>query len=968
MKLKKPDKTAEQIGADLAATVKGAVQVDVFHRIAYSTDASLYQIVPQCVVIAADEADIVATVKYAAAHSIPIAPRGAGSGLAGESLTAGIVVDTRQAMNAILDTAVDGSSVRVQPGVVLEDLNRHLARWNRKIGPDPSSGNRAVIGGIVANNATGAHSLQYGYMARHVRSLRTVLADGAVCTFTNEMRPDDCDLPVGREMIKGCLDLLLPRQELIQRAQPATRRNRCAYNLCGAIKDGRVNMAHLLTGSEGTLGIFTEITLQTVPVAPVRALVQFEFDTLEAMAQAVPLIVGGGADACELMDQRLAKIARAAFPQYRDVLPENAVATLLVEHSGQNEKMVRDKIAATTKAVEGLSVRAAEFFDAARQAKLWKSRKDAVPLLNRDKSDTHPLAFIEDVSVDPRRLDRYIAGLEVISEKYKFPMAYYGHAGDGELHIRPYLDLRKSADITAMRKIADEVFALAWSLGGSISGEHADGLLRAAFVRRQYGDAYYALLKGIKTLFDPNGILNPGKIINDNPNVMTQNLRAASLMSASPFATELHFASNSFRLEVEQCNGCGVCLATAPGARMCPVFRGTDAELATPRAKANLIAAWMAGLDRKNPLDDAALKQRLSLCVNCKMCSVECPAGVDVSRLVIEARAQLAKHTGFTAAEWTLVHNRWLSLLASAFAPLSNWMMGLGMTRWLMEKTIGLDRRRRLPHFEPGSFIRKAQSMLVPVPSPIDRAVYFVDSFANYNDHALGIAVVEVLQRLGVEVVVPPQRPAPMPAFVYGAIERTRKDIAYSVANIAPLAQQGYRVVCSEPSAALCLGDEMSLIDNSEAAAVVSRQTVELMAYIDELLRTHPDLKDRLKTTPTAFIGKRIAYHLPCHLRPLRDGDLTIRLLKDLCGLEVYNLNSGCCGLAGTAGMQQKNRDLSSSIGQMLKTAIDAYKPDIILTECAACKMQIETLTDAPVQHPITFISPFRKEIRGKTR
>lgn len=954
---KRYEKITERIGAELANRVKGQVQVDIFNRIAYSTDASIYQIVPQCVVIPHDEADIVAVVQYAAANGLPIAPRGAGSGLAGESLTAGIVIDTRQAMNAILETASDGSWVRVQPGVVLDDLNRHLAKYHRKIGPDPSSGNRAVIGGIVANNATGAHSLQYGYISNHIASVRTVLADGAVCTFTNAMRPDDCPEPTGRRLIEGCLLLLSPHQELIRAAQPATRRNRCAYNLQGAIENGRVNMAHLLTGSEGTLGIYTEITLNTVPVAPSRALVQFEFDTFEAMAQAVPLIVDTGADACELMDRRLAQMARAAFVQYRDVLPETAIATLLVEHSGENEKTVRNKIAATTKAVGALSSRASEYFDPTAQAKLWKSRKDAVPLLNRDKSDAHPLAFIEDVAVDPRHLDRYIAGLEVISKKYKFPMAYYGHAGDGELHIRPYLDLRNPADVAAMRMIADEVFALAWSLGGSVSGEHADGLLRAAFIRRQYGDAYYELLKGVKTLFDPNSILNPGKIINDDPNVMTQNLRAASLMSAAPFATELNFPPDAFRLEVEQCNGCGVCLATSPGARMCPVFRGTGQELTTPRTKANLIAAWMAELERKTPLDDAALKQRLSLCVNCKMCSVECPAGVDVSRLVIEARAQLAKHTGFTAAELTLIHNRLLSILSSTFAPLSNWAMGLGVMRWLLEKTIGLDRHRRLPRFERGSFVRKAQAMLTPIQSPIDRVIYFVDSYANYNDHALGAAVIDVLQRLGVEVAVPPQRPAPMPAFVYGDIDRTRKDVAYSLNHIAPYAQKGYRIVCSEPSAALCLGDEMSVIDNSEAAAVVSRQTIELMAYVEGLLASHPDLKDRLKIAPTAFSGKRIAYHLPCHLRPLRDGSLTIRLLSDLCGLEVYNLNSGCCGLAGTAGMQKKNRDLSAAIGQTLRTAIEAYKPDIILTECAACKMQIETLCDMPVLHPISVIA-----------
>ena len=385
------DKTAEAMGAELAGRVKGDVWADVFHRTAYSVDASIYRIVPQCVVMVRDEGDVVAAVRYAAANGIPIAARGAGSGVAGESLTSGIVLDVRRYLTGILETAGDGAWVRVQPGVVLDDLNRHLAKWGRKIGPDPSSGNRAVVGGVVANNATGAHSLQYGYISGHVAKLRTVLADGSVCEFVNGMRPGDCAAGEGRRIIDGCLELLGSNAALIQKSQPATKRNRCAYTLDGVAEDGGVNMARLLTGSEGTLGIFTEITLRTVPAAAVRGLVQFEFATFETMARAVPVIVESGADACELMDRALATMARAALPQYRDILPVECVATLLTEHSGADEAAVRAKIAATTKAVGDLATRATEYLDADRQTRLWKSRKDAVPLLNREKSDKHPV-------------------------------------------------------------------------------------------------------------------------------------------------------------------------------------------------------------------------------------------------------------------------------------------------------------------------------------------------------------------------------------------------------------------------------------------------------------------------------------------------------------------------------------------------------------------------------------------------
>lgn len=959
--------SAEKIAADLKRLIKGKVLVDICQRIAYSVDASIYQIVPACVVVPFDVEDVSIVVRYAAQHQVPIAPRGAGSGLAGESLTSGIMLDMRQAMARILQIAEDGSWVVVEPGVIFDVLNRHLAKYGRRLGPDPSSGNRAVIGGIVANNATGAHSLQYGYISRYVADLQTVTADGTVCDFVNQMTPDDCFSATCKCLVKGVIELLSDKTDLIAAVQPKTPRNRCGYSLFGALENGKANMAHLLTGSEGTLGIFTRIKLLTVPAPAVKALIQFEFTSMEAMAQAIEPIVRSGADACELMDQQLARMARAALSHYRDILPENAVATLLVEQSGDSAAVVQDKITNTLSAVGDLASHATVFTDPIQQARLWKSRKDAVPLLNRQKSDAHPLAFIEDVSVPASQLDKYIAGMEQISRRYGFPMAYYGHAGDGELHIRPYLDLRKAPDIQAMRDIASQVYELAWSLGGSISGEHADGLLRAAFIRRQYGEQYYQLLKEIKSLFDPKNILNPGKIINDDPDIMVKNLRSVYLQAALPFEPQLSVSEREYRLELEQCNGCGVCLAAAEGTRMCPVFRGLNEELATSRAKTSLIAAWLEGLRQKNPLDDQMLKYYLSLCVNCKMCSVECPAGVDISTLVIEARAQLAKHIGYSAVEMMLIHNRLMSLLGCTFAPLSNWLMAWPGVRWIMEKTVGLDRHRPLPRFERGQFVRKAQYLTTePMPQkPIDKVVYFVDAFVNFNDHSLGFDVLNILRALGVYVVVPPQRPAPMPAFVYGDIEKTRRDIAYSVKHIAPYASAGWSVVCSEPSAALLLSHEMRLIDNSKDAKGISEKTVELVGYIYDLICRHPAIRACWQNSAAKWQTWRIAYHMPCHLRPLRSGSLTLKLLADLAGLEVIDLNSGCCGLAGTAGMQAKKRALADGIGKSLKEKIDLVQPEMILTECAACKMQIETMTKAPVLHPISLLAKLWRMQKG---
>ncbi len=561
------------------------------------------------------------------------------------------------------------------------------------------------------------------------------------------------------------------------------------------------------------------------------------------------------------------------------------------------------------------------------------------------------MAFIEDVSVDYARLDEYIAGLQAMAGKYDIPMAFYGHAGDGELHIRPYMNLQKESEVARMQQMAREVFALAWSLGGSISGEHADGLLRAAFIRDQYGSDYYDLLKGIKAIFDPAGILNPGKILSDDPGIMGKNLRAAVLAGADDFRTELNFEPDEFRFEVDQCNGCGVCLAAGSGTRMCPVFRGAGDELATTRAKANLLSAWIAGGKSGVDFDPKQLKQMLSLCVNCKMCSIECPAGVDVSKLVIEARTQLAKRSGFAAAELALSHNRFLSFFGSSFAPLSNRVLSLGITRWLLEKCIGLDRHRRFPKFDRGSLLRKAGPYLAQRPAiadPVDRVVYFVDSFANYNDHALGFAVLDVLYRLGVKVVVPKQRPVPMPAFVYGSIKTARRDMDYNLKRLVPFVKQGYKIVCSEPSAALLLRDELRLIIDSPDARLVSENTVELMDYLS---KQNPETPNTGKAPALKY-----AYHAPCHLKALRTASVSIDLLKQ-AGLDVVDINGGCCGLAGTAGMQRKNHTLAEAIGGRLSGAIADTDADIVVTECAACAMQIQHLTRKPVIHPIKLLA-----------
>ncbi|MBN2181177.1 MAG: anaerobic glycerol-3-phosphate dehydrogenase subunit C [Sedimentisphaerales bacterium] len=955
---------AEQIASELSQIIRGDVFADILHRAAYSTDASIYRIVPQCVVMPRDANDIAAVVNYAGSKNIPVVARGAGSGLAGESLGSGIVLDMTRYMNRILGTQDEGQTVVCEPGVVLDDLNKYLAGYGRKIGPDPSSANRAVVGACLANNSTGAHWLQYGYIGDYVESITAVTADGSICEFKNDYdtkhSPDDAVKHIAEE----CLAVLSANQEVIAGAQPKSRRNRSGYSIAGICRDGKIDLARLLAGSEGTLAIFTQLTLRTVPVPEAKALLQLEFDSLDKMAQAVPVIVESGASACELMDKTLIDLAFEALPEYRDILPSGATAVLLVEHTGQSPQQVKEKIEKTDLAVGKLASRRTTFFDPAKQARLWKSRKDAGPLLYRKKRRQHPAEFMEDISVDHKQLGRYIEGLQEIGRRYDFKMSFFGHAGDSELHVRPFLDLSEPAERQKMQAIAIDVFSLAMSLGGSISGEHADGLARAAFIRRQYGDKYYELLCKIKKIFDPKNLLNPGKILNDDPDIMLKNLRRQNKVLPERAKSDLFFDKDELELEIEQCYGCGLCLSRESDLRMCPVFRAMGEELASSRAKANILQFWATGQLDDNQFDSAQFRKFLDLCVNCKACSLQCPSGVDISKLMAAARTRYVRRRGLRLPERALSNNRYLSMLGGIFSPVSNLFMRLPFFAWLLEKSAGLDRQRKMPKFKRGSFLKAGRKYLAssaPIEKPIDKVTYFVDTYANYNDHELGFAVLDVLRANGIEVILPKQLPAPLPAIVYGNLKRARRDLSFNVKHLANAVRDGYKIVCSEPSAALCLRDELRHFVAGEDAKLVSENTFELMNYLLDLHN-----QGKLKQ-PTSDVSREtrdeFVYHLPCHLCAVGDGTASTKLLQELCGVKVTDLKAGCCGLAGTFGMQKKNRQLSSQIASGLKEALEKSPVKNVLTECAACKMQIEHISDCTVRHPIKILAAFLTNI-----
>lgn len=941
----------------LAGRIGGEVLTDCLSRAMYSTDASIYQILPTMIVCPRTPADVAEAVRYAARVGLPVVARGAGSGLAGETLTTGIVLDFSRFANEIVSVDPAARTAVVQMGCVFKRLNDTLAPHKLLFGPDPSSGNRATLGGILGNNATGAHSIRCGYAGDHVNWIDVILADGSAGRFCADGRVEaDGPSELRERIVREIPPLLAAWQARVAEHWPKTNRNRAGYNVKGSLNaDGTVNWPKLLAGSEGTLAIFTaaEVTLDAAP--PVKAVLQVNFDSLTAMARALPAIMAGGCSACELMDRKTLSMARDAHGGPHPHLPDVA-ASLVIEHDGADADAVKvqlDRTAAVCRGLAGLVGEPLVITDRREQAELWAVRKKAVPLLFRDRSRPQPVPFIEDVAVDIEHMAEYVGQLETILAAEDASVAYYAHAGGGELHIRPFLNLHLPADRERMVRIARRTFELAWRCGGTVSGEHGCGLTRSGFLAAQYGPVY-ELFRLVKTVFDPDGRLNPGKIVTDKtPNeLMTTHLRFDHVVDDALAAdTTLVWAPGELTGELEACNGCGECRGLEEQLGMCPIFRARNVEAASPRAKANVFRHILTGLLDETLRRDPSFKAVADLCVNCKSCHLECPSAVNIPKLMLEAKSHFVRHKGLATVEAVLANGELMGKLGSRFGALANLTLKIPGIRWLMEKTMGVERKRPMPPFAFGTFARKARRRAQPAPVDGERVCYFVDLFANYHDHGLGQAVMDVLAHNGIQAVIPPQASAAMPPIDYGTLDAARKVIRRNLARLAPVAEQGYTIVCSEPTAALCLKEEWLDVLRTPEAELVAAHTRELMSFLRDLHRA-----GRLKTDFQP-LDLRLAYHRPCHLKALHAGFPGVELVRLVPGVSVEVIEKGCCGIAGTYGFQHRNYETSLRAGSAMLTALRDSAAPFGLSECSTCKMQMDHATGKYTFHPVKILA-----------
>jgi len=933
--------SADRIRDDLRGEFRGALLFDEPSRSIYSTDASPFQIVPHGVAIPADAADLATLLNYTYANNLPVVPRGAGTGLAGESLGPGLMIDLAQNFQSLGELA--DYRIRVGVGVTLARVNAVLAEFGRRIGPDPFSAATATIGGMIATNASGSNASAHGYFREAVHSLKVFWDDGTSAdlgpgrTISDELRTT--------EIRSQTAALLSAHQELIRTKRPQTPFDRAGYVLHDVTTAAGLHLKRLLIGSEGTLAITAEAELKTIPLAGGTACAVLAFETLnEALRAGLSLRSTEGVVSCDVLDQRALSLARSALARTAISVPVHAAALALLEVEGDSIARARTLLNAAVRRVRG-AVTAEELLDPAPPPEeVARFRAAALSGLYAGAGPARPTAFLEDTAVPAESLLRYVSGVAELLRRQDLTGAFLIHALAGQVHVRPMIDPDSLADRQKMWALAAAVFSLAIGLGGTISTRHGVGLARTPWIAEQVGELV-PVLADLKRIFDPKNLLNPGKILGPDPSRAAWPLREPVASTRRPILLWNPAVPGA---EAGRCHGCGDCRTVAVPTRMCPTFRATGREAASPRAKANLF---------RGELSSAEARAVAETCVNCKMCRTECPSRVNIPKLALEAKAAHHAEHGLDRDGWILARIEPLMTLAGNFAFSTNRILGNPVLRWAIEQSFGIGRKRTLPKFTHRTFLRRARkagwTRRPSADSDRPKIAYFVDTFAHHNDPLIGEATVAVLKHHGFDVYVPPrQRGSGVAALVQGDVETAREIASANVRLLVDLARAGYAIVCSEPTAALTLSqDYLDLFDDVDTRSV-SAHTVELTAFLWNLHEA-----GSLRTDFVHRLDLQLGHHVPCHVKALGGEPAGPKLLGLIPGLEVFTIDKSCSGMAGTYGLQAANYTDSLKAGRPM---LDELKRPRVLygsTECGACRMQMQEGSRKRALHPIQYLA-----------
>jgi FAD/FMN-containing dehydrogenase/Fe-S oxidoreductase len=951
----RPAPAPSPLESALRRRLRGEVRFDDVTRVLYSTDASIYRIPPLGVVFPRDEADVVAAVQTAAEFGAPILPRGSGTSLAGQTVGAAVVLDFTPHMRAVLEVDPAERWARVQPGVVLDELNALLRPHGLKFAPDPATSSRASIGGMIGNNSSGARSVQYGKTVDHVLALRVVLADGSVADL-EELPPAEWEARASRRGFEGRIyaetqRLCREHAAEVEARFPRIMRRVGGYNLDEFVRHGRRNLAKLVVGSEGTLATVVEARLNLVPVPRCTGMLVSLFDDLLESLRAIPVILPHRPAAVELLDRVVLDLTRnnrelaaaRAFIRVADGEGEPEAA-LFTEVDGDTPEEVAarlEEIAAGLEAA-GRGYGHLRLTDAASQKDVWTVRKAGMGVLMGMKGDIKPATFVEDTAVDPNVLADYIRDFRAMLAEYGLDACYYAHASVGCLHIRPILNLKEPEDLRRMREIAARVADLVLRYGGAMSAEHGDGLARSEWQERVFGARLYGVFRELKAAWDPQGIMNPGKIVDAPP--MDTHLRFERDYRTIPVETLLDFtADGGFARAVEMCSGAGACRKNSDGA-MCPSYRATQEEVHSTRGRANVLRAVISGELGPPDLADPRLREVLDLCLECKACKTECPSNVDMAKLKYEVLSHAHARLGAPPRARFFGHVARSAALASRWPALANWAQELPPVRALLARRFGVDRRRSLPRFAARTF-RAWLRGHAPAPGAGRRGevLLLADTFTNYQEPEIGIAAVRVLEACGWRVRVPETRCCGRPLISKGLLAEARANAAW---NVELLAADELPVLGLEPSCVSAYRDEYAEFRLGAAAASLAARTW----LLEDFLAAHVAPGE----APFAATERSVLAHGHCHQKALVGTRGMLAALRLAPGYRVAEIPSGCCGMAGSFGYEAEHYDLSLRIGELsLFPAVRAAPPETLLVAPgASCRHQIRDAAGREAVHP----------------
>ncbi|WP_299335140.1 FAD-binding and (Fe-S)-binding domain-containing protein [uncultured Psychroserpens sp.] len=959
----------------LASQLEGELFFDELMRTLYATDASVYRMLPLAVALPKNNKDLKLLIEFAKTYKTSLIPRTAGTSLAGQCVGKGIVVDVSKYFNRIIDVNKKQQTVTVQPGVVRDELNSYLKPFGLFFGPNTSTSNRCMIGGMVGNNSSGTTSIQYGVTRDKVLELHAILSDGSEVVF-NALSSEDFQKKTKLKTLEGSLYQTIANElspaEVQDRIRsqfpmPKIHRRNTGYAIDELVntevfseaKEG-FNMCKLLAGSEGTLAFTTQVTLQLDQLPPSECImVAAHFKSIDTCLEAVTLAMQHNLYACEMMDKTILDLTKHNKTQEnnRAFIEGDPEAILMCELRSDDTKELADITHALIADLQssGLSY-ANPILEGNEINKANDLRKAGLGLLGTIVGDKKTVACIEDTAVAIEDLSSYIKAFSKLMEGYGQKPVYYAHAGAGELHLRPILNLKKKADVVLFRKITTDVAHLVKRYNGSMSGEHGDGIVRAEFIPLMIGDENYEILRRIKTAFDPQNIFNPGKIVNAFP--MDESLRYEPDRLEPDIETVLDFSESLGILrEAEKCNGSGDCRKLPEfGGTMCPSYRATRNEKDTTRARANALREFLTHSEKANRFDHRELKEVFDLCLSCKACVSECPSSVDVASLKAEFQYQYQKENGVSWRTKLFAYNNRLNAFGSEIPGLTNFVFTNKITSSILKKSFGIAQKRHLPLISSKSLDKIFQNSKNKGDKNnfIKEVFFFNDEFTNYLDTRIGQDAIELLGALNYKVNIIGHSESGRSFLSKGLLEEAKRLANENVSVFKHVISEVTPLVGLEPSAIYTFKDEyLRLADDRTSAEKIAKHTYLIEEFIEEEIKL-----GNIKSEQFTTAEKTIKFHGHCHQKAIANQLSSFTVLSLPKNYKVTLIPSGCCGMAGSFGYEKEHYKVSMEIGeQTLFPAVRRAGQDVIIAaNGTSCRHQIKDGTQREALHPVSVL------------